>query len=84
MSYQWTAGEEVTAAKLNKTIGGFNNVNITYNGDDQPVTLTDPVTGVVYTLTYDSDGRVVTVNDGANTYILTYNGDDQITNIVKT
>ena len=84
MSYQWTAGEEVTAAKLNKMIGGFNNANITYNGDDQPLTITDPATGVVYTLAYDSDGRLATVNDGTNTYTITYNGDDAITSIVKT
>lgn len=84
MSYQWTAGEEVTAAKLNKTVGGFNNANITYNGDEQVTSVTDPATGVVYTLTYDSDGRVATVSDGSNTYTITYNGDDAITNIVKT
>lgn len=84
MSYQWTAGEEVTATKLNKTVGGFNNANITYNIDDQVSTITDPVTGVVFTLTYDADGRVATVNDGTNTYTLTYNSDDKITNIVKT
>ncbi len=84
MSHQWTAGEEVTAEKLNKTIGGFNNANITYNDDDQPETITDPVTSVVYTLTYDSDGRLATVDDGTDTYTITYNGDDAITSIVKT
>lgn len=84
MSYQWTAGEEVTAEKLNKTVGGFNNANITYNSDDQPITITDPVTGVVYTLTYDSEGRLATASDGTNTYTITYNGDDSITSIIKT
>jgi len=84
MSYQWTAGEEVTAEKLNKTVGGFNNADITYNNDDQPTTITDPVTGVVYTLTYDSEGRLFTASDGTNTYTITYNGDDSITSIVKT
>ncbi len=84
MAYQWTVGEEVTAAKLNKMVGGFNNANIVYDGNDRPTTITDPVSGVVYTFTYDEDDRAVTVNDGTNTYTMTYDGDDQITSIVKT
>ena len=74
--------EDILSPKLNQLFG-LNTTSILYNADGTVHTVTDSVTGVVYTFSYNTDGSLNTVTDGDNTWTMGYTGEN-LTSVTKT
>jgi len=62
---------------------GLNSQTITFNTDGTINTITDTITGVVYTFAYNANKSINTITDGDNTWTFGYtNG--TITSITRT
>ena len=84
MAHKWIPGEEVTAAKLNQTGEGLDIGTMTYDVQGRLSSFIDSDSGFTYTLTYDTDDKLLTIANGTNTWTMTYNSDGNITAVTKT
>lgn len=88
MAHKWQIGQEVTAARLNKTGKGFDNVTaITYNSDGTVDTIVDADSGYILKHNYsagqlnsidEKDGMVV-----IQSWTFTYDSEGKIVSIVN-
>jgi len=82
----WVGGtppNRIMADKLNQCFG-LNSMTLAYNADGTIHTITDSVTGTVYTLSYNADETINTISDTDNTWTLSYNTDGTISGVTKT
>jgi YD repeat-containing protein len=90
MAFKWLIGQEVTAARLNKTGKGFDNVSsITFNSDGSVDTIVDADSGYTYKCNYNALGQLTTLQEksGATvlqTWTFTYDSEGKLTSIVNT
>ena len=76
-------GDKLLKDKFHQVLG-LNPITITYNTDGTVNTVTDGETGVVYTLSYDSQQKVSSIADADNTWTLSYDTQDRVENISVT
>ena len=85
---KWLAGDQVFADLLNDNFGLIfsDDVDITYDNRNRIATIinNDLVTPETYTLSYDSQSRIISVTDGVNTWTATYDLRGRVTNIIRT
>jgi len=83
---QWLGGDKLLAAEVKRIAkASGDNVDITYNSDGTIATVVDNDTSpaTTYTLTW-SNGLLVSITDGTNTWTFTYNVEGKISNITRT
>lgn len=64
-------------------VAGFKNASVTYNGDGTVNTVTDVDQSITYTMSYNNNGQIVSVNDGTITITITYDDAGNITQLTQ-